>query len=215
MSIKILQYFSPFLYFVLVRDLSVLRSLGRLTPGPPQIPPPPSLSDLTADARKLPVWNMKDQLLAAIHHNQVILVCGETGSGKTTQVCVNSQMMHCSFARGNTLWFAYTSQRRLTLRILYLIDLVLLHRFSGRPKFQQDNCVQFPFPLLGTPNVTSGSFIAWKTLSHFLYTTQEDIGPDNSRESSSRTRRESWVHSRIPNQTREQVRTVFLYFVFH
>ncbi|XP_042863704.1 3'-5' RNA helicase YTHDC2-like [Penaeus japonicus] len=69
-----------------LRDLSVLRSLGRLTPGPPQIPPPPSLSDLTADARKLPIWNMKDQLLAAIHHNQVILVCGETGSGKTTQV---------------------------------------------------------------------------------------------------------------------------------
>ncbi|XP_071513449.1 3'-5' RNA helicase YTHDC2-like isoform X3 [Panulirus ornatus] len=69
-----------------LRDLSVLRSLGRLTPGPPQIPPPPSLSDLTAEARKLPIWSMRDQLLAAIHHNQVILVCGETGSGKTTQV---------------------------------------------------------------------------------------------------------------------------------
>lgn len=69
-----------------LRDLSVLRSLGRLTPGPPQVPPPPSLSDLMADARKLPIWSMRDQLLAAIHHNQVILVCGETGSGKTTQV---------------------------------------------------------------------------------------------------------------------------------
>ncbi|CAL4103669.1 unnamed protein product, partial [Meganyctiphanes norvegica] len=69
-----------------LRDLSVLRSLGRLTPGPPQVPPQPSLSDLTAEARKLPVWNMKDQLLQTIHHNQVIMVAGETGSGKTTQV---------------------------------------------------------------------------------------------------------------------------------
>lgn len=108
------QYLFNFLIFFLVRDLSVLRSLGRLTPGPPQIPPPPSLSDLTADARKLPIWNMKDQLLAAIHHNQVILVCGETGSGKTTQVCVCLQEMHYLFAGENKSMFAYISQISLT-----------------------------------------------------------------------------------------------------
>uniref|UniRef100_A0A0N7ZAQ8 RNA helicase n=1 Tax=Scylla olivacea TaxID=85551 RepID=A0A0N7ZAQ8_SCYOL len=69
-----------------LRDLSVLRSLGRLTPGPPQVPPPAAPSEVAAEARKLPVWGMREQLLAAVHHNQVILVCGETGSGKTTQV---------------------------------------------------------------------------------------------------------------------------------
>ncbi|KAK3882695.1 hypothetical protein Pcinc_012942 [Petrolisthes cinctipes] len=69
-----------------LREMSVVRSLGRLTPGPPQVPPPPGPSELAAEARKLPVWGLRDQLLAAIHHHQVILVCGETGSGKTTQV---------------------------------------------------------------------------------------------------------------------------------
>ena len=72
--------------YIPVRDLSVLRSLGRLTPGPPQVPPPAAPSEVAGEARKLPVWGMREQLLAAIHHNQVILVCGETGSGKTTQV---------------------------------------------------------------------------------------------------------------------------------
>ncbi|RXG71364.1 putative ATP-dependent RNA helicase YTHDC2 [Armadillidium vulgare] len=71
---------------ILMRDLNLVRSLGRLTPGPPQVPPLPGHSEVTAEARKLPVWNMKDQLLNAINHNQVILVRGETGSGKTTQV---------------------------------------------------------------------------------------------------------------------------------
>ena len=54
-----------------LRDLSVLRSLGRLTPGPPQVPPPASNSEIAAEARKLPIWAMKDQLLTAIYHNQV------------------------------------------------------------------------------------------------------------------------------------------------
>jgi ATP-dependent RNA helicase DHX29 len=38
---------------------------------------------------KLPIWNFKDQLLRAIEENQVVIVCGETGCGKSTQVCTS------------------------------------------------------------------------------------------------------------------------------
>ena len=34
----------------------------------------------------LPIWNFKDELLDAITDNQVIIICGETGCGKSTQV---------------------------------------------------------------------------------------------------------------------------------
>lgn len=34
----------------------------------------------------LPIWHFKREVLEAIQHNQVIIVCGETGCGKSTQV---------------------------------------------------------------------------------------------------------------------------------
>uniref|UniRef100_A0A6A7FSI6 RNA helicase n=1 Tax=Hirondellea gigas TaxID=1518452 RepID=A0A6A7FSI6_9CRUS len=69
-----------------LRELGLLRSLGRLTPGPPQVPPMPSYSDVSEEARSLPIWEHQHQILEAVARNQVIMVCGETGSGKTTQV---------------------------------------------------------------------------------------------------------------------------------
>lgn len=36
--------------------------------------------------KNLPIWNFKDDLLAAIEKHQVVIVCGETGCGKSTQV---------------------------------------------------------------------------------------------------------------------------------
>jgi ATP-dependent RNA helicase DHX29 len=35
---------------------------------------------------KLPIWNFKDDILGALDRNQVIIICGETGCGKSTQV---------------------------------------------------------------------------------------------------------------------------------
>ncbi|KAG0001580.1 hypothetical protein BGZ79_004460 [Entomortierella chlamydospora] len=35
---------------------------------------------------KLPAWSFKDQLVKAVKENPVVIVCGETGCGKTTQV---------------------------------------------------------------------------------------------------------------------------------
>ena len=36
----------------------------------------------------LPIFKLRDQLVQAVHDNQVLVVIGETGSGKTTQVRV-------------------------------------------------------------------------------------------------------------------------------
>ena len=34
----------------------------------------------------LPIWNFKHELLNTITHNQIVIICGETGCGKSTQV---------------------------------------------------------------------------------------------------------------------------------
>ena len=36
---------------------------------------------------KLPIHAMKDQIMTSIHENPVVLIRGNTGCGKTTQVC--------------------------------------------------------------------------------------------------------------------------------
>ncbi|KAI5961590.1 ucp12 [Candida pseudojiufengensis] len=38
------------------------------------------------ERRKLPAWNKKDQLIKLINNNQITLITGETGSGKSTQI---------------------------------------------------------------------------------------------------------------------------------
>jgi pre-mRNA-splicing factor ATP-dependent RNA helicase DHX15/PRP43 len=37
--------------------------------------------------RSLPVWHQKEEFLQVLKANQTIILVGETGSGKTTQVC--------------------------------------------------------------------------------------------------------------------------------
>lgn len=45
-------------------------------------------SNTIAEQRKLlPVYDVRDDLLQVIRENQVVVIVGETGSGKTTQVC--------------------------------------------------------------------------------------------------------------------------------
>ncbi|KAK7491702.1 hypothetical protein BaRGS_00016958 [Batillaria attramentaria] len=59
---------------------------GRLNNGVPQVPPRRGESDLNSFRQTLPVYHMREEILATINNNQVSLVSGETGSGKTTQV---------------------------------------------------------------------------------------------------------------------------------
>ena len=36
--------------------------------------------------QSLPIYKLKDELIRAINDNQILIVVGETGSGKTTQM---------------------------------------------------------------------------------------------------------------------------------
>jgi len=60
----------------------------------------------------LPVAGKKDEILAAILKNQVVIVCGETGSGKTTQlpkICLEA-------GRGVSGYIGHTQPRRIAAR---------------------------------------------------------------------------------------------------
>ena len=46
----------------------------------------PAYSNMLKFRMILPIWAFKDELLQAIEENQVIIICGETGCGKSTQV---------------------------------------------------------------------------------------------------------------------------------
>ncbi|KAL6962435.1 putative pre-mRNA-splicing factor ATP-dependent RNA helicase DEAH6 [Sarracenia purpurea var. burkii] len=41
---------------------------------------------LQADRKTLPIYPYRDELLQAVHKHQVLIIVGETGSGKTTQI---------------------------------------------------------------------------------------------------------------------------------
>jgi HrpA-like RNA helicase len=68
------------------RELNRSTTTGRLNNGIPQVPPPRGDSDLATFRQSLPVYLMKDAIIRALNDNKVLLVAGETGSGKTTQV---------------------------------------------------------------------------------------------------------------------------------
>lgn len=46
----------------------------------------PSYQAMLTSRKSLPIWNFKDELLDAISDNPVVIICGETGCGKSTQV---------------------------------------------------------------------------------------------------------------------------------
>lgn len=59
---------------------------GRLNNGIPQVPPAKIHCELTSFQQTLPIYLMKESITKAINDNKVLLIAGETGSGKTTQV---------------------------------------------------------------------------------------------------------------------------------
>ncbi|XP_054265562.1 3'-5' RNA helicase YTHDC2-like isoform X2 [Macrosteles quadrilineatus] len=58
----------------------------RLNNGIPSVPPTPAASELQQSRKSLPIWQTKDQLIQSISTHSVVIVVGETGCGKSTQV---------------------------------------------------------------------------------------------------------------------------------
>lgn len=61
---------------------------------------------------ELPIYAKLDELAAAINGNQVVIVCGETGSGKTTQIA----KLCLSIGRGLHGFVGHTQPRRIAAR---------------------------------------------------------------------------------------------------
>ncbi|KAM4614595.1 3'-5' RNA helicase YTHDC2 isoform 2-T2 [Polymixia lowei] len=66
------------------RDKS--RTSGRLNNGIPQVPQRRGPSELDRCRCSLPVYEHQEEIVQLIKDNRVVLVVGETGSGKTTQI---------------------------------------------------------------------------------------------------------------------------------
>ncbi|KAI5615726.1 putative ATP-dependent RNA helicase YTHDC2 isoform X1 [Silurus asotus] len=62
------------------------RTSGRLNNGIPQVPQRRGLSELDGFRKSLPVYERQEEIVTTIKENQVVLIVGETGSGKTTQI---------------------------------------------------------------------------------------------------------------------------------
>ncbi|KAK5851607.1 hypothetical protein PBY51_023149 [Eleginops maclovinus] len=62
------------------------RASGRLNNGIPTVPHRRSPSELDSFRRSLPVAERQEEIVRVIRENRVVLVVGETGSGKTTQI---------------------------------------------------------------------------------------------------------------------------------
>ena len=64
------------------------RALGRMTGGTPQVPPPIATKAYAAFRSSLPVAALQDMIVQTVAENQVTIISGETGCGKTTQVII-------------------------------------------------------------------------------------------------------------------------------
>ncbi|KAJ8338689.1 hypothetical protein SKAU_G00354750 [Synaphobranchus kaupii] len=62
------------------------RTSGRLNNGIPQVPQRRGQSELDLFRRSLPVYDRQDEIVRIVKESRVVLIVGETGSGKTTQI---------------------------------------------------------------------------------------------------------------------------------
>lgn len=83
--------------------------------------------------KTLPVWHQKEEFLQVLRANQTLILVGETGSGKTTQVSVHAIelfLLLCNLSPKEYIFIEDIS-RMLFLRLASWILLVDLHLRTG------------------------------------------------------------------------------------
>ncbi|GAB0205463.1 3'-5' RNA helicase YTHDC2 [Grus japonensis] len=73
-------------YAVESESREVNKTSGRLNNGIPQVPVKRGESEFDSFRQSLPVFEKQEEIVKIIKENKVVLIVGETGSGKTTQI---------------------------------------------------------------------------------------------------------------------------------
>ncbi|XP_051785828.1 3'-5' RNA helicase YTHDC2 [Erpetoichthys calabaricus] len=87
------------------------RTSGRLNNGIPQVPPIRGESEIDCFRCSLPVFERQEEIVKVVKENRVVLIVGETGSGKTTQI--PQFLLDDSFKNGIPCRIFCTQPRRL------------------------------------------------------------------------------------------------------
>uniref|UniRef100_A0A8C6NIB0 RNA helicase n=1 Tax=Nothobranchius furzeri TaxID=105023 RepID=A0A8C6NIB0_NOTFU len=87
------------------------RASGRLNNGIPMVPQKRTPSDLDSFRCSLPVYEQQERIVQLIRENRVVLIVGETGSGKTTQI--SQYLLDDSSRKGQPCRIFCTQPRRL------------------------------------------------------------------------------------------------------
>ncbi|KAG8598146.1 hypothetical protein GDO81_002511 [Engystomops pustulosus] len=87
------------------------KTSGRLSNGIPQVPVKRGESDFDSFRQSLPVYEKQEEIVQIIKDNKVVLIVGETGSGKTTQI--PQFLLDDCYKNGNTCRIFCTQPRRL------------------------------------------------------------------------------------------------------
>lgn len=74
----------------------------------------PQVRNMMAFRRKLPAWDKREEILQALSRNRVILITGETGCGKTTQVAQFILENAIAEGRGSQTSIVCTQPRRIS-----------------------------------------------------------------------------------------------------
>lgn len=78
------------------------KASGRLNNGIPQVPVKRGESEFDSFRQSLPVFEKQEEIIKIIKDNKVVLVVGETGSGKTTQVSLFNEIKKITVFIKNT-----------------------------------------------------------------------------------------------------------------
>ncbi|KAM3937213.1 3'-5' RNA helicase YTHDC2 isoform 2-T2 [Leptodactylus fuscus] len=87
------------------------KTSGRLNNGIPQVPVKRAESEFDSFRQSLPVFEKQEEIVQIIKDNKVVLIVGETGSGKTTQI--PQFLLDDCYRKGNACRIFCTQPRRL------------------------------------------------------------------------------------------------------
>lgn len=110
LTVLLIYIFFFVLLFIFKENREMSKTSGRLNNGIPQIPVKRGESEFDSFRQSLPVFEKQEEIVKIIKENKVVLIVGETGSGKTTQVC---------------FYFVVYRRKNILLHVIVLHQIIL------------------------------------------------------------------------------------------